>query len=449
MQVNMSIPLCAALALVALTYAAPQPVNDDGFTPLKVITDANHLAKRDGHILPLLQIYEDGLSDAMMFPGVDVTVGGQTFRLLLDTAASDIWIPSPGFKCLTAPVEGFEPRPQDFCVNAVYHSDTLSGGMIDNLNYNETYSDLYNAFYGRAGYETVTIAGVTVKKQQIGFIDEGHWDLNNTAGCIGLAFPLYASAFFPGNDPSQDKESERQPAINWHLTAIKEGSIAPVFSHIFEKGYFPVGHEIGKLALGGIPDVELTTKWASSPILKVIKQDLRAPLSEAALKNTPYPDYSKYKITGEGVTFTVNGKTFPALDGTGDTFIVEIDSGSIPVFAAKSVIENIAAALDPPFKYDSRSQDTLYGPCNTTLKDMTLNIGGVPLPISKDSLMYTTTDVPGPPLPSESNDECAIAFSPNSPAYEANYLFLGTRVLREFVTVYDVGKLQMRFAGRK
>lgn len=136
----------------------------------------------------------------------------------------------------------------------------------------------------------------------------------------------------------------------------------------------------------------------------MVKQDLREPLSEAALKNTPYPDYGKYKITGEGVTFTVNGKTFPALDGTGDTFFIEIDSGSVPVFAAKSVIEEIAAALDPPFKYDSkRDANSLFGPCNTILKDMTLNIGGVSLPISKDSLMYTTTDVPGPPLPSESN----------------------------------------------
>ncbi|SMR54964.1 unnamed protein product [Zymoseptoria tritici ST99CH_1E4] len=450
MQANMRFSLCAALALVVSTYAAPQPVNDDGFTPLKVITEANHLAKRDGHILPLFQVWDTGLSDYQMFGGIDVTIGGQTLRLLFDSAASDIWIPSASFKCYTAPVEGFEPSPENFCVNAVYHSDTLSGGIIDNLNYNETYVNGYNAFYGRAGYETVTIGGVTVKKQQIGFIDKGHWDVNTTAGCIGFAFPLYASEFFPGNDPLKDKESDRLPAINWHLNAFKEGSIAPVFSHIYDKGFFPVGHEIGKLVLGGIPDVELTTEWASSPILKVVKQDLREPLSEAALKNTPYPDYGKYKITGEGVTFTVNGKTFPALDGTGDTFFIEIDSGSVPVFAAKSVIEEIAAALDPPFKYDSkRDANSLFGPCNTILKDMTLNIGGVSLPISKDSLMYTTTDVPGPPLPSESNDECAIAFYPNYPKYDENYLFLGTRVLREFVTVYDVGKLQMRFAGRK
>lgn len=74
--------LCAALALVASTYAAPQPVNDDGFTPLKVITEANHLAKRDGHILPLFQVWDTGLSDYQMFGGIDVTVGGQTFRLL-------------------------------------------------------------------------------------------------------------------------------------------------------------------------------------------------------------------------------------------------------------------------------------------------------------------------------------------------------------------------------
>lgn len=114
------------------------------------------------------------------------------------------------------------------------------------------------------GYEDVTVAGITVKHQEVALVDYAYWEGDGvSSGLMGLAYPLLTSAF-KGTNPTQDSLAN-QVEYNPVFTSMwEEGLVKPVFSLACERN-----SDSGYLALGGLPPVAYTPTFSSTPILKV------------------------------------------------------------------------------------------------------------------------------------------------------------------------------------
>lgn len=84
-----------------------------------------------------------------------------------------------------------------------------------------------------------------------------------TSGLMGLSYPLLTSAY-EGTDPDDDSLDNQVVYDPIITTMIKQGLIDPVFSLALERN-----SDSGYLALGGLPPVNYTGSFASTPILMV------------------------------------------------------------------------------------------------------------------------------------------------------------------------------------
>lgn len=125
------------------------------------------------------------------------------------------------------------------------------------------YADL-EFMTGAMGYETVTVAGVTVEKQEVALVNYTYWFGDSvTSGLMGLAYPRLTSAFV-GTNASVNDDDKQVPYDPIMTTMIKRGLIEPMFSLVLDRD-----SENGYLALGGLPPVNHTGTFATTPILMV------------------------------------------------------------------------------------------------------------------------------------------------------------------------------------
>lgn len=121
---------------------------------------------------------------------------------------------------------------------------------------------------GVFGYENVTVAGITVE-QQVALVNYSYWFGDSvTSGLMGLSYPLLTSAY-AGSDPSADTEDSQVVYNPIITTLIDDGLIAPVFSLALDRN-----SDSGYLALGGLPPVNYTGSFASTPI-KIVSSPRR------------------------------------------------------------------------------------------------------------------------------------------------------------------------------
>lgn len=139
---------------------------------------------------------------------------------------------------------------------------TFDGGAIPNQHFNLMYADL-EFMTGVMGYETVTVAGLTVV-QEVALVNYTYWFGDSvTSGLMGLAYPRLTSAFV-GTNSSVNDGDKQIPYDPIMTSMIKRGLIEPVFSLVLERD-----SDNGFLALGGLPPVNHTGPFASTPILMV------------------------------------------------------------------------------------------------------------------------------------------------------------------------------------
>lgn len=114
------------------------------------------------------------------------------------------------------------------------------------------------------GYENVTVAGITVENQEVALVNYSYWYGDNvTSGLMGLAYPLLTSAY-AGTNTSTDSLETQVEYSTIITTMIKEALIEPVFSLALDRN-----SDSGYLALGGLPPVNHSGSFASTPILMV------------------------------------------------------------------------------------------------------------------------------------------------------------------------------------
>lgn len=101
-------------------------------------------------------------------------------------------------------------------------------------------------------------------QQQVALVNYSYWfGDSTTSGLMGLAYPLLTSAY-EGDDPDADTEDTQVVYNPIVTTLIDEGLIEPIFSLALDRN-----SDDGYLALGGLPPVNYTGSFASTPILMV------------------------------------------------------------------------------------------------------------------------------------------------------------------------------------
>lgn len=94
---------------------------------------------------------------------VDLTIGKQTAKFILDTGSSDTWAIQKGFQC-----QDFLGRneTEDTCNFGAVYDGVFAKGKIPDQFFSISYGD-GEYLTGDMGFEDVTIAGVTVSQQEV------------------------------------------------------------------------------------------------------------------------------------------------------------------------------------------------------------------------------------------------------------------------------------------
>lgn len=200
-----------------------------------------------------------------MFGGsyvAQVTVGTKIVPLLIDTGSSDTWVAASSFRCLDAEDK---PVEQSSCGFLSFADDDFSGGTVPDEYLSIKYANGQYA-YGPYGFESVSVGGITVPKQQIGLLSEGHIQVpsGDFAGILGLGYPGMVAAR-QGDKPKQYTDNT-DPLVTydtWFTSAIKQGLTEPIFSIALDMDGG------GLLSIGGVLDLPIYGEWSTTPIRKV------------------------------------------------------------------------------------------------------------------------------------------------------------------------------------
>jgi hypothetical protein len=94
---------------------------------------------------------------------VSIEWAGDSYTAILDTGSSDTWLIQSGFTCLDA---NGQQQSDSTCNFGPAFTGTYDDGQINNENFNISYGD-GEFVSGTVGYEDVTLAGITVSKQEV------------------------------------------------------------------------------------------------------------------------------------------------------------------------------------------------------------------------------------------------------------------------------------------
>ena len=192
---------------------------------------------------------------------VPVLWGNTPLSLVLDTGSSDTWVARSNFTCLSSLGDKVD---QASCWFGPTYNGTFSGGPIFDQHMEVQYGDLEVAS-GPMGYQDITIANITVTRQEVALVNATYWQGDNvTSGILGLAYPSITNDYFG-----------LSPAHGW----IDEIQYPPIFTSMVQQGlsqpYFAIALERnssgGVISFGGpppFPDVDYSNT-AETPIIIV------------------------------------------------------------------------------------------------------------------------------------------------------------------------------------
>ena len=260
--------------------------------------------------------------------GVDflagISFGTQTFDVVVDTGSSDTWLVSSGFTCVNQTTNATLEEAD--CLFGPYYTTDTSFTQIPDENFNISYAD-GEYLNGIVGYDSVTLAGLTVPKQEVGVVNLAAWSGDGvSSGLVGLAFPTLTSAY-PGTNESADNQTTNRikyPSIMETVFDI-DNLTAPVFSLALSRDQSNTSYG-GEIAIGGIPDITDPKINASSTFASTAFEILAQAFIDP---NTP--EYQFYVINVTDVVFGPETAATTALPNA--QFIV--DSGKcIPISAS-------------------------------------------------------------------------------------------------------------------
>ncbi|ROV90509.1 hypothetical protein VMCG_09823 [Cytospora schulzeri] len=345
---------------------------------------------------------------------------GVPVEVIIDTGSSDTWLVQAGFTCVD--YDGSLQSEAD-CYFGPTFNGTFDEGLISDESFSIEYGD-GEFLTGVLGYENVTVAGITVEQQEVALVNYSYWFGDSvTSGLMGLAYPLLTSAYAD----TDESQVEYDPIIT---TMIKEGLIEPVFSLALDRN-----SDSGYLALGGLPPVNYTGSFASTPILMLEIYDE----PEMATQ------YSFYTIIADAYIYDGSEHTKPSpgswsklfSDATANTtqFPIIVDSGTTLLYLPTAMYNDIVGLYNPPAIY-IEDEGAAFAPCNATVPELGVEIGGTVFWISEaDMLMQDYVD-----------PETGYCLVGPQDGGTGPYI-LGDTFMNNVISVFDIGASEIRFAA--
>ena len=359
-----------------------------------------------------------------------IEFGSESFQAVVDTGSSDTWLAETGFSCYDVATGNSEP--ESYCAFGPPYNVSSTFKQIPNENFNISYADS-EVLTGIVGTERVTLAGITVKNQQIALVDNAAWFGDGiSSGLVGLSFPILTSAY-KGTDPTLDSKATQVVYNPIFTNMYSEGHVAPLFSLAIDRGTSG-----GLMAIGGLPPVIFSPLFASAPfqLLTMTRFGTTSPIDGI-------PQYQFYTITVDGFRYKGNERTkwthgnWPnPLIKPSDPSKVQliVDSGTTLIYLPTGIANAVNALFVPPAIYDPNQGAYVVG-CSAKAPEFGVTIG-------KQTFYINGLDMI---LPS-GNGTC---ISGVDDAGTGGLSILGDVFLKNVLAIFDVGASEMRFAARE
>lgn len=371
-----------------------------------------------GQTLPLIATEYGTVFD------VPVTIGSQTFQLLVDTGSSDTYVMEEGYTCIDSDNMAVQSKQCNYSDNVYRKSET----------YRQVQGEMFGVKYGAGtasghlAYEQVTMENITVLSQKVGIVN-GSQPMGDevNSGLLGLGYPSLTSAH-PANHTGNG-------TAYWHdrivynpllYTMSEQGLMDPYFSLALAHTPQNVSTAFGGyMTLGGLPPVKHSSYFSTVPVEITEK----IPLWYTSGKKTR----SYWSITVGNVTY---GSSSNNLTTNSTSFQAFVDSGNYISYLPTAVVEPINALFSPPATYDSSSGMYTVA-CSAKAPEFGLTIGDQTFYHKGSDLIYKTSD------------GYCISNLASSEEVSVGGLYLniiGVPFLKNVVAVFDFGEDQMRFA---
>ncbi|KAL2862606.1 pepsin-like aspartic protease [Aspergillus lucknowensis] len=371
-----------------------------------------------------------------------VTIGGETFNLLVDTGSSDTFVIEDDFECASPSTYGgdFIEVDQSFCGYATGSYSIAESDSFDPIP-GETFQAAYAAGVARGvmAFEDIELGGVTVTDQRFGLVNWSTPINVGASGVLGLAYPPITSAYELNGTIDEDDlnyQGEEHPYNPLFVNMYRRGLVAPYFSLALDR--LPSDQESGSggvMVLGGLPDVNLTSNWTTVPAEYYEDAEFRSPNGTKL--------HSYWATTVEHLSW--------GDDGTySESYQTIVDTGA-PI---SSVPESVAEAYNDLFEPSavwSSVQGGYIVDCDSKAPPFSVQVGGTTFELNADDMIIHT----GLDYNSDSK-LCLSAISPglemvmdeNDPTNTTELFILGASFLKGVVSVFDFGESEMRFAKR-
>ncbi|KAJ7173547.1 acid protease [Mycena filopes] len=353
----------------------------------------------------------------------DITVGGQTFTAIVDTGSSDTWLIKKDFNCFN--LTSF-PEPQATCGFGSAGFDTNASSTFQDfpkVSFNISYGD-GEFLSGPVGFDTVSVGGLTVTKQEIGTPDFAAWNGDGVnSGLLGLAYSTITSVFNT-TDPTKASNANHIPYDPFFATAFKQGLVAnPFFSIALDRGALFVNTStdanLGYLAFGGMPPAVKLDKTVVTVPIQGYSTKTGNPSSGAGSEYVYYTvDVDAYVFPGSTSVATANNNTI-------------VDSGTTLNYVPDKVAKAYNAKFVPKATLDNES-GLYFVACNATAPAFSVTLGGKKFPIdARDQILDAGTDDDG-------NVVCISGTQPGGADTPDTVFILGDVFLHNVVGTFNI-----------
>ncbi|KAL4929755.1 aspartic peptidase domain-containing protein [Aspergillus undulatus] len=376
-----------------------------------------------------------------------VTIGGETFNLLVDTGSSDTFVVEDDFDCVvpysTSTVStdiDLLDVDQDTCG---YESKAYALGDSHSFERitNESFQAAYGAGIARGlmAFEDITFGDVTVTDQRFGLVNWSTPMNLGASGILGLAYPFLTSAYeLNGTIEEEDLnyQGEKEPYSPLFVSMYQRGLVEPYFSLALDRlDSNQENGDGGVMVLGGVPNVSLSSNWTTVSAEYYEAADLRS------ANGTRLRSY--WATTVERLTYGGDGEYT-------DSYQTIVDSGAPMNYVPYEVAEAYNDLYSPRGSW-SDMQGTYIVDCGATAPDFSVQVGGTTFTLNPVDLILHTGE--------EYNDEelclstitrgLETAVDEEDPTNTTELYILGASFLKDVVAVFDFGNSQMRFAVRE
>lgn len=369
-----------------------------------------------------------------------VTVGGQQFRVFIDTGSSDPWLAVNDFQCVDPTTDEF--IDEQFCFFGPLYDSAASTTYEEfpDRSMNLSYAD-GETLNGLMGREEFTMGGLTVSEQEFGMVDYAAWYGDGvSSGLIGFAYRTLTSMYV-GENPKAAVAGTALKYNPFFDNLYRSNTTAPVFSMALTRDtrLRPSG---GLLALGGIPDIPFAPSWISVPILPV-----------GVNSTTRENIYQFYSVTVDGFSISSDQSAMfapvaearqnprkTALRGPRDradpdssSVTAIVDSGTTLVYLNDELALEVAEAFNPP-GYLNETTSLYEVPCGSTPPIFGVSVGGKVFNTNAEDMILQSSE-----------DKCISGIQGN----HGGLWILGDVWMKNVLCVFDIGAGRMGFAGRQ